>query len=291
MELIKVEVFECHKCGAIFKAQADIVKCLKKHRTQELKEEKEAKFHALSSKVSNYMVENLASLKKSEIQSHLIAVAKILGLELSFTKFNGSFPRKDYYSNLVITFDVAGRITRGVTSEFDRIDVPKNCSHYLSELIKSKKPFFGDLLRVITGFDIGSGSGGGVDSFSYDIGLCVDKFPSLLEKYIESLDLADKKSNFEKRVTELKSEYEKNRMPILYVSDIKYQELLQTSDDLCRQAEELNERLMDVRKKISERDRFLRISDTDMESLITPEERFGYDSDRLLQLRQELFGG
>ena len=288
MEITKVEVFECHKCGGISKAQEDIIKCLKKHRTQELKEEKEAKFNALSSKVSNYMAENLTSFKQTEIHSHLTAVAKILGLELTFTKFSGLFPKKYYHNNLVITFDVSGKITRGVTSEFDGIDVPKGCSHYLSESLKSKRPLFGDFVRLIAG--LGTGSGGGVEDFSYDIQLYVEKFPSLLEKYIESLDLADKRSNFERRVTDLKAEYEKNRMPILYVSDIKYQELIHTSDELCLQAEELNKKLLEVRKNISERDRFLRNSDPYKKTIITPEEKFNYDSDRLLQLRQELFG-
>jgi hypothetical protein len=137
---------------------------------------------------------------------------------------------------------------------------------------------------------LGTGSGGGVESFSYEIQLYVEKFPSLLEKYNESIELADKKSNFEKRVDDLKAEYEKNRMPILYVSDIKYQELIHTSDELCLQAEELNKKLLEVRKNISERDRFLRNSDPYKKTIITPEEKFNYDSDRLLQLRQELFG-
>jgi hypothetical protein len=289
MELTKVEVFECHKCGAISKAQEDIVKCLKKHRTQELKGEREAKFNALSSKVSNYMVENLTSFKKSEVQSHLIAVAKILGLDLSFTRFNGSPPKKDYYNNLVVTFDVSGEITRSVTSEINMIDIPKSFSHSLSELIKSKRPFFGDLVRLITGLDIGSGGGG--DNFSYEIRLHLSKFPSLLEKYNESLDLADKKAYFERRVTDLKSEYEKNRVPVLYITDITYQELFQVSNELSFQIEELKKRLMEARKNLSDRDSFLRNSDPDRDNLITPEEKYNYDSNRFNQLRQELFGG
>jgi tRNA/tmRNA/rRNA uracil-C5-methylase (TrmA/RlmC/RlmD family) len=288
MEITKVEVFECHKCGGISKAQEDIIKCLKKHRTQELKEEKEAKFNALSSKLSNYMVENMTSFKKSEVQSHLVAVAKILGLDLTFAKINVSLPKKDYYNKLMISFDASGRLTRGGSSDFDGIDIPKGCPHYLSELIKSKSPSFGDLLRVITGFDVGSGGGG--EYFSYEIRLYLDKFPALLEKYNESLDLADKKAHFERRIIELKSQYEKNRVPILYVSDIKYQELFQVSSELSLQIEELNKRLMEVRKNLSDRDGFLRNSDPDRENIITPEEKFNYDSDRLLQLRQELFG-
>lgn len=289
MEITKVEVFECHKCGGISKAQEDIIKCLKKHRTQELKEQKEAKFYALSSKVSNYMVENLTSFKAEEVKTHLIAVAKIFGLELSFTRFSVGFPKKSYNGHLEITYDVSGELTRGGTSEFDGIDVPKNSPHHLSELIQKKNPYFGDLVRSLNGIETGTGGGG--DRFSYEIRLYMGKFSTLLEKYNESLDLADKKVHFERRVMELKSEYEKNRVPILYVSDIRYQELFHTSNELCRQVEELNEKLMEVRKNLSERDRFLRNSDSDRDTLVTPEERFNYDSDRLLQLRQELFGG
>jgi len=287
VEISKIEVFECHKCGAISKVQEDITKCLKKHRTQELKVEKEAKFYAVANKAANYMVDNLTSFKGSEVQTHIIAAAKIFGLELSFTRFDAGLPRKSYQNQLEITYSTSGTMTKVGPSEFDGIAVPKNCNYYISDILKNKNPYFSDLLRSIVGLDAGSGGGG--DKFSYEVRIFLNKFPRLLEKYNESLDLSDKKALFERRVIELKTDYEKNRVPVLHISDIKYQDLLQTSNELSRQFEELSEKLKLAKVKLSERARELRDSDPDRETLITPEERFHYDLERLAQLKSELF--
>ena len=287
MELIKVEVFECHKCGGISKAQEDIIKCLKKHRTQELKEEKEAKFWLIANKAANYMVDNLTSFKGSEVQAHLIAAAKIFGLEIVFTRFDSGLPRKNYYNHLEITYSISGKMTKVGPSEFDGIPVPKGCSHYISAILQNEEPYFTDLIRSINGLD--SGSGGGGNNFSYEIRLFLNKFPSLLEKYNESLDLSDKKALFERKVIELKTDYEKNRVPVLQISDIKYQDLLQASNELSQQFEELSEKIKTAKLKLSERARELRDSDPDRETLIAPEENFNYDSERLAQLKSELF--
>lgn len=228
MEISKIEVFECHKCGAISKAQEDITKCLKKHRTQELKEEKEAKFYAVANRAANYMVNNLTSFKGSEVQAHLIAAAKIFGLELNFSRFEAGLPRKIYHNQQEITYSTSGIMTKVGPSEFDGITIPKNCSYYISDILKNKNPYFSDLLRSVVGLDVGTGGGG--NSFSYEVRIVLNKFPKLLEKYNESLDLTDKKALFERRVLELKTDYEKNRVPVLQISDIKYQDLLQTSN-------------------------------------------------------------
>ena len=287
MELIKVEVFECHKCGAVSKEKEDIIKCLKKHRTQELKDEKEAKFYVVANKATNYMIDNLTSFKGSEVQAHLIAAAKIFGLELNFSRFEAGLQRKNYHNQQEITYSTSGIMTKVGPSEFDGIAIPKNCSYYISDILKNKNPYFSDLVRSVVGLDVGTGGGG--NSFSYEVRIVLNKFPKLLEKYNESLDLTDKKALFERRVLELKTDYEKNRVPILHVSDIKYQDLLQTSNDLSQQFEELSEKLKLAKLKLSERARELRDSDPDRETLITPEERFHYNSERLAQLKAELF--
>ncbi len=288
MELSKIEVFECHKCGAISKNQGDILKCLKKHRTQELKDQKESQFYAIANRATNYMVENLTSLKVEEVQLHLIAVAKIFGLDLSFDRFFCELPRKDHSGRLEITYRTSGSMAKLASSEFDGISIPKNCSYYISDILKNKNPYFSDLIRSVVGLDVGTGGGG--DTFSFEIRLLLSKFPTLLEKYNESIDLTDKKSLFEKRATELKAEYEKNRVPILFISDIKYQELLQTSNELSNQFAELSEKLKEIKIKLSERGVELRASDPGRDFFITPDEKFSYDSERLIQLKQELFG-
>lgn len=287
MEFTKVEVFECHKCGAISKEKEDIIKCLKKHRTQELKDQKEAQFYAVANKAKNYMIDNLASFKGDEVQSHLIATAKIFGLDLEFNRFVSNSPKKNYNGQLEVTYSTSGKMIKTGPSEFDGINIPKNCSYYLSDILKNKNPYLSDFVRAIDGLDIGSGGGG--DSFSYEIRLFMSKFPPLLKKYEESLDLTDKKSLFEKRIVELKAEYEKSRVPVLFISDIKYQDLLQASIELSQQFEELSERLKNTKLKLSERAVELKNSDPSRKLWITPEEKFIYDSERLAQLRAELF--
>lgn len=287
MEISKIEAFECHKCGAISKVQEDITKCLKKHRTQELKAEKEAKFYAVANKAANYMVDNLTSFKGSEVQAHLIAAAKIFGLELNFSRFEAGLPRKIYHNQQEITYSISGIMTKVGPSEFDGITIPKNCSYYISDILKNKNPYFSDLLRSVVGLDVGTGGGG--NSFSYEVRIVLNKFPKLLEKYNESLDLTDKKALFERRVLELKTDYEKNRVPVLQISDIRYQDLLQTSNELSQQFQELKEKLNIAKIKLADRAIELKDSDPNREAFITPEERFHYDSERLAQLKSELF--
>jgi hypothetical protein len=288
VEISKIEVFECHKCGAISKAQEDITKCLEKHRTQELKAKEKAKFNAVANKAANYMVDNLTSFRGSEVQAHLIAAAKIFGLEIVFTRFDSGQPRKNYQNQLEITYSISGEMTKVGPSAFGGIPVPNDCSHYISEILQNKEPYFTDLLRSIVGLDIGSGGRGG-GKFSYEIRLYLAKFPSLLEKYNESLDLSDKKALFQRRALELKTDYEKNRVPVLQISDIKYQDLLQTSNDLSQQFEELKEKFNIAKIKLADRAIELKDSDPNREAFITPEERFHYDSERLAQLKSELF--
>lgn len=287
MEISKIEAFECHKCGAISKVQEDITKCLKKHRTQELKAEKEAKFYAVANKAANYMVDNLTSFKGSEVQAHLIAAAKIFGLELNFSRFEAGLPRKIYHNQQEITYSISGIMTKVGPSEFDGITIPKNCSYYISDILKNKNPYFSDLLRSVVGLDVGTGGGG--NSFSYEVRIVLNKFPKLLKNIMSLLILQIKKALFERRVLELKTDYEKNRVPVLQISDIRYQDLLQTSNELSQQFQELKEKLNIAKIKLADRAIELKDSDPNREAFITPEERFHYDSERLAQLKSELF--
>ena len=288
MQISKIEVFECPKCGSLSKEQDSVIKCLKKHRTQELKAEKEAKFHKLFGKVSNYMIDNLTSLHSDEIQNHLVSAANILGLNLTFSCFRVStLTRGSLNEGLVqIPIQVVGDIKRNPSSAFDGISIPSGVSFYLTDLLKNKEPYFGDFIRCINGMDTGGGGGG--NTFHYEIRLILNKFPALFEKLKEFNTLSTKQTTFDNRSSELRSDYNKNRLPAILISDIRYQEILSEREDLSHQIQKLQEKFKIVDENLRMRKNDL--ANADMGPFTTPEEKFNYDSDRLLQLRQELFG-
>lgn len=289
MQISKIEVFECPKCGSLSKEQDFVVKCLKKHRTQELKAEKEAKFHKLFGKVSNYMIDNLTSLHSDEIQNHLVSAANILGLNLTFSAFRVSTPTRGSFDGglVLLTIQVVGDIKRNPSSAFDGISIPSGVSFYLTDLLKNKEPYFGDFIRCINGMDTGGGGGGG--TFHYEIRLILNKFPALFEKLKEFNTLSTKQTTFDNRSSELRLDYNKNRLPAILISDIRYQEILSEREDLSHQNQLLQEKLKIVNENLQMRRNDL--VSADMEPFIKPEDRFNYDVDRLNQLKSELYDG
>jgi hypothetical protein len=289
MQISKIEVFECPKCGSLSKEQDSVIKCLKKHRTQELKAEKEAKFHKLFGKVSNYMIDNLTSLHSDEIQNHLVSAANILGLNLTFSAFRVSTPTRGSFDGglVLLPIQVVGDIKRNPSSAFDGISIPSGVSFYLTDLLKNKEPYFGDFIRSINGMDTGSGGGGG--TFHYEIRLILNKFPALFEKLKEFDALSAKRTTFNNRSSELRSDYNKNRLPAILISDIRYQEILSEREDLSHQIGQLQEKFKIVDENLRMRKNDM--VNADMGPFIKPEDRFNYDVDRLNQLKSELYDG
>lgn len=289
MQISKIEVFECPKCGSLSKEQDSVVKCLKKHRTQELKAEKEAKFHKLFGKVSNYMIDNLTSLHSDEIQNHLVSAANILGLNLTFGAFRVSTPTRGSFDGglVLLPIQVVGDIKRNPSSAFDGISIPSGVSFYLTDLLKNKEPYFGDFIRCINGMDTGGGGGGG--TFHYEIRLILNKFPALFEKLKEFDALSAKRTTFNNRSSELRSDYNKNRLPAILISDIRYQEILSEREDLSHQIGQLQEKFKIVDENLRMRKNDM--VNADMGPFIKPEDRFNYDVDRLNQLKSELYDG
>ena len=58
MELTKTEVFECPKCESLSKNKEDVIKCLQKHRKEELKAEKERAFFDLQNRLNLILINN-----------------------------------------------------------------------------------------------------------------------------------------------------------------------------------------------------------------------------------------
>lgn len=289
MEITKTEVFECTKCGALSKDQAEIKKCLQKHRKQEIKKEKEAAFFAAQNKLHLFMVNNLSSLNENHVASNLIEAAKIIGYKLIFqsidkVKFGSSYNQN---SILFASYSASGSFMRDGPSEFEGLKIPTACNSYISSLLNRRwNNYFGDFICTIKGMDLGTG-GGGCDRFHYEIRINLSHFPELKAAHEEYLSLENLRQRYVDRTNALTKDYQANRVPPLLHSDIPYQELKMQFDELNTKIKELQEEESQIKDKLLSRRKHL-IS-VDSTKFVTPDSSFDYDSARLDELKKNLF--
>jgi len=289
VELTKTEVFECIKCGALSKDQAEIKKCLQKHRKQELKQEKDEAFFNIQNKLHLFMVNNLSSLNESHVASNMIEAAKIIGYRISFESF--SKVKFDPYHNQnsisVASYSVRGSFLRDGPSEFDGLKIPKNCSYDISSMLDKRwGSYFGDFIRAIKGLDSGSG-GGGRENFYYDLKLNLSHFPELKSAHEEYLSLEKLKQRYVDRTNVLTRDYQASRAPALLHSDIPYQEVNMQFDEINSKIKELQEEASQIRDRLESRRKHLISKDSP--KFVTPDSSFDYDSARLDELKKNLF--
>ncbi len=293
MELTKTEVFECIKCGALSKDQAEIKKCLQKHRKQELKQEKDEAFFNIQNKLHLFMVNNLSSLNESHVAFNLIEAAKIIGYRISFESF--SKVKFDSYHNQssisVASYSVRGSFLRDGPSEFDGLKIPKNCSYNISSMLDKRwgaywGAYFGDFIRAIKGLDSGSG-GGGRESFHYDLKLNLSHFPELKAAHEEYLSLEKLRQRYVDRTNALTRDYQASRVPILLHSDIPYQEAKMQFDEVNSKIKELQEEASQIKGRLESRR--MHLISKDSPKFVTPDSSFDYDSARLDELKKNLF--
>ena len=286
MELTKTEVFECTKCGTLSKNKEDVIKCLQKHRKEELKAEKEAAFFNIQTKLRMFFIENLTSFNILEVKNKLIDAAKIVGYNLTLTD-NCSGPNfRSYYQGYAV-YSLNGSFKKEGASEFDGIKIPFSSSHYLSSLLDKKRTaYFGDFISCIKGLDTGNSSGG-VENFGYEIRLRLSDFPELNAKYNEFVTLTTAKQAYQSRSQSLLDEYRKNILPTILHSDIPYQEVKADHDELLEKIKDLQAKLSEISSKMSARQDIL--NNQHSEKYITPSSAYNYDAERLIELKAQLF--
>jgi hypothetical protein len=289
VELTKTEVFECIKCGALSKDQAEIKKCLQRHRKQELKKEKEQAFFEVQNKLHLSMVNNVSSLNENHIASKLIEAAKIVGYTISFESFS-KVKFESYYNQngiSVATYGMRGSFIKNGKSEFGGLKVPSTCSHYVSSLLDNRySAYLGDFIRTIKGLDLGNG-GGGNEQFHYDLRLNLSHFPELKENHEEYLSLEKLRQRYVDRTNALTRDYQSSRVPILLHSDIPYQEVKMQLDELNAKMRQLQEEASQVKDRLESRKKSLISKDSP--KFVTPDSSFDYDSARLDELKKNLF--
>ena len=286
MELTKTEVFECPKCESLSKNKEDVIKCLQRHRKEELKVEKEKAFFDLQDKLNFIFINNLKSFRSEDVKSILIDAAKMVGYNLNLTISNSSVAA-DHYGKLCANYSVSGSFNKVGTSEFSGVKVPSSCNSYLRQLLDAKhSTYVGDLFRLIKGIDIYSG-GGGSENFSYSLKLLIDQFPGLKEAYSEYNALNVASNAHSKRSLDLSTEFRKNMLPQILHSDIPYQEIKMEYDELFQKVEELQVQVSKINSKMSARRDVL--TNQHSKKFITPESNYDYNAERLAELRNQLF--
>lgn len=286
MELTKTEVFECPKCESLSKNKEDVIKCLQRHRKEELKAEKERAFFDLQDKLNLILINNLKSFGQEEVKSLLVDAAKMVGYKLDLTISRQKIAA-DHYGKLCAIYSVDGSFKKVGASEFSGVKIPNFCNTYLRQLLDTKhSTYVGDLFRLIKGIEVYSG-GGGSENFSYSLKLFVDQFPNLKEAYSEYSALDVAREAHAKRASSLIVEFNKNKLPQILHSDIPYQELKMQHEETYNKLKELEQQAAILCDRMGSRQKLL-IEDYS-KGHITPEPSYNYDAERLAELKERLF--
>ena len=290
MQISKVEVFECHKCGKISKNQEHIISCLKKHDKEEIQDEESAPYRELNDNVVNFMIRNLHSLKLADVGEQLTAACKLIGINLNISRIAGGRHGIDDRDKHYISYRIDGSCSRIHETEFKKISLPKhlkgNLNHYFEILIDRKEYVsFGKICELLAGVSIHGGGGSG-DSFSYDIKLWLDAFPELNNKWQALEELRLKKTKYVAEKKRLTEDYEKHRKPVVLISDIKYQAIKSELDEITEQIDGLRERSVDIATKANRRAHELVSKDSP--AYTTPDSSFDFDSNMEQELSQDL---
>ena len=292
MEISKVEVFECHKCGKISKKQGDILSCLKKHGKEELQQEESAPYLELHDNVMNFMIKNLHSLNPVDVGEQLTAVSKLIGINLNISRIvvgkneiDTRYSQKEY-----MTYNISGSCSRIHETEFKKISLPKhlkgNLNHHFERLIDPKEYLsFSTICDLLAGVTTHGGSGGG-NTFNYDIRLWIDAFPELNKKWQALKELRLKRTSYIQEKHRLTEDYDKHRKPAVLISDIRYQEIKSEWDEIHLQMEELKLRSLVVGKEMEQRSEY--ILSKDAPKHITPAPEFDFDRELRKKLISEL---
>lgn len=292
MEISKVEVFECHKCGKISKEQGDIISCLKKHGKEEIQGEESIPYRELNDNVVNFMIRNLHSLKLADVGEQLTAACKLIGINLNISRIAGGrheIDDRDKHREY-ISYKIDGSCSRIHETEFKKISLPKhlkgNLNHYFEILIDPKEYVsFGRICELLAGVSIQGGGGGG-NTFNYDIKLWLDAFPELNNKWQALKELRLKKKKYVAEKNRLTEDYEKHRKPVVLISDIKYQAIKSEFDEIKEQIESLRVKSAELGTKVNSRVNELFYKDSP--AYTTPDLSFEFDSNMEQELTQDL---
>lgn len=294
MEISKVEVFECQKCGSISKNKVDIKKCIKKHEKEELQEKGSADFQRLYDTINKFMVKNLNSLKADDVGKQLISVCKLMGINLDISAIRGGVPKENYRNGgekwEYAEYNVSGSLSRIPPSEFKNIVIPTHLRNHFNwsfeRLINPKDhASFGDISNLLDGVESGGGGGGG-NSFNYNIKLPLNSFPKLNKKWQALKEIRLKKSSYLEEQGRLKREYDQHRKPVILIADIKYQEIKSELDDLNSQIQFLREKSVEIATRMNSRVHDLVSSDSPTHT--TPNSSFDFDPELEKELSQNL---
>jgi len=291
MEISKVEVFECHKCGKISKKQGDIISCLKKHGKEELQEEESAPYREFHDKVINFMIKNLHSLKPADVGKQLTTASELIGINLNISKIIVGKNEIDTRDNQkeYMTYKIVGSCSRIHETEFKKISLPKhlkgNLNHHFERLIDPKEYLsFCTICELLAGVTIHGGSGG--NTFNYEIKLWLNAFPELNKKWQALKELRLKRTSYIQEKHRLTEDYDKHRKPVVLISDIKYQAIKSELDEIKEQIEALKVRGAEIGTKVSNRAHELVYKDSP--AYTTPDSSFDFDSDMERELTQDL---
>jgi len=291
-----VDAFMCSTCKKIFKKESDVEKCVKKHnKEKDLREKEKNIYKFISSKYINVFKNNFIPTNKNVALSRveslgtaLVVAASNLGQDLQIKslmisevkmgtisfKISGEMNRKAKKQNLVKSLHEHGILKR----DFDKFI--KKYYRINNMLNSNYNIYFSELIDVIP--ELKTFSGGGGNKFFYDLELNLNHFEDM-QKEIEELSILRKQRNaYIDEQNRLNSEYEKERLPSVLISDIEYAIMYSNLQALEAKHQELLIELNSLSEKIKIKKQILIKNDSI--NIPSPGSYFRFDEERLTEI-------
>jgi len=295
-EIKIVDAFMCSVCKKISKKELDVEKCIKKHNKEKDLIEKQKKIHKfISDKYINVFRDNflptnpnVALSRVESLGTALVIAADSLGQDLQIQSLTISEVKMEK-----ISFKISGEMNRKtekqslakilhehgiLKKDFDKFVKQHYRIHNM--LYTNYNTYFSDLIDVIP--ELKTYSGGGGNKFSYDIELKLNQFEDMRKEIEEFSSLRKQRSLYIDEKNKLKSEYEKERLPSVLISDVEYAVMYSDLENLQNKQKELLIVLNTLSEKI--RIRKEELISQDSINIPLPNSSFTFDEERLVEI-------
>lgn len=285
------EAFVCSVCKSVSLKQSTIEKCIEKHK-------KESDLKKKEKHIENFIKENYLDVFKKNLvptnpsvelsrldsfSTALITAASHCGQQLDIDSLILSEIKSEK-----IYFRISGKmkkipgwsISNKILHQHNilRRDFNKVLKKYyrIHKILTSNYTiYFGDFIESI-GLHLNSGGGG--ESFSYEISINRKDFPNINREIEEYLQLLEKNNLYNIESLKLKKQYDIERFPYILISDISYSIMKSDMEILEKKKKELLMEIKNLENMLLNRRYQLSLEDS--LNVPAPDSSFNFDKKR-----------
>lgn len=286
----QISAYSCPYCNKVSTKESIVQKCILKHEKQKELDKKKRKIEKfINDNYVNIFKKNLVPIDSSilsafdSLRPALITAAASMGHILVIKTLNLSEIKKD-----AICFRISGDMSRDKNWKFPNSALRKegilkkdflkvlSFYHYTHRVLFSDYTvYFSEFASAI---GIETHSGGGGQSFSYEISLRRRDFPNIDKEIEEYLLLKEKRDKFLSEKKRLINIYEKERLPSVLISDVSYAVMSSDLENLQKKQKDLLIEINELSAKIAKRKEELYQEDSI--NIQQPDDSYSFDAER-----------